>query len=112
MKKLEQVLLRLTIFSWAVFALLMATEVGLLSARWRGQGIAFRWQVWLLAGTVLVAAYDSISDVRCRCCGSKDNLSVLGWFTSREQLCSPCLTWDPGVERAAEYNELIKALKS
>ncbi len=112
MKGLARALLKLTIFAWSIFAFLMTIEVGLLPARLRGAGLAFRWQVWLLAGTVMVAAYDSISDVRCACCGSKDNLSVIGWFTKREQLCRTCLTWDPGVERNAELNELVKALKS
>ena len=99
MKTLEQLFFRLTVVCWMFFAWLLATEVGLLSASLRGDGVAFRWQVWLLAGILVLAAHDLVSELRCRCCGSREDLSVLALFTrSRELLCRRCLRWDPGVE--------------
>ena len=98
MKTLGHSLLRLAIFCWIFVAWLLATEVGLFFASLRGDGILFRWQVWLLASIVLLAAHDRLFELRCRCCGSRENLSALGLFSSsRELLCRSCLRWDPGV---------------
>ena len=121
MQRLEKSLLRTAVASWAFFAWLMATEVGLLPANWRGDGVFFRWQVWLLAGIVVVAARDFVSQVRCRCCGSREQISPFGLLTSRELLCRSCLNWDPGVlpvegkltvAETPEYADLFEALKN
>ena len=121
MKRLEKSLLQMAVASWVFFAWLMATEVGLLPGNWRGDGVFFRWQVWLLTGIVLVAARDFASQARCRCCGSRENFSLLGLLTSRELLCRSCLNWDPGVlpvegklpaTESAEYADLFEALNN
>ncbi len=97
MKILERCLFRLAWGSWMFVAWLLSTETGLLPARLRGDGMLFRWQIWLLAGVVSFAGRDLLGDLRCRCCGSREDLSVLALFTrSRELLCRRCLRWDTG----------------
>ncbi len=97
MQKWEDFLLQMAVASWVFFAWLITTEVGLLPANWRGAGVLFRWQVWLLAGIVMVATRDFVSQVRCRCCGRRKQISPLGLLTSRELLCRSCLNGNPGV---------------
>jgi hypothetical protein len=41
-----------------VFVFRIAAEVGLLSARWRVDGVFFRWQVWLLASLFAIGLRD------------------------------------------------------
>lgn len=102
MKTIASSLLRLSVFCWIFFAGLLAAELGLLPASWRGEGVFFRWQVWLLAGMLLMAAQDCLADLRCRCCGSREDLSPLALFTrAHEILCRRCLRWDPQIEPQA-----------
>ena len=49
MRILEKTLLKVGLVFGVFFVFRIATEVGLLSARWRLDGVFFRWQVWLLA---------------------------------------------------------------
>lgn len=121
MKRFEKSLLQTAIGSWVFFTWLITIEMGLLPANWRGDGVLFRWQVWLLVGIVLVAARDYVSQVSCRCCGSREQISPLGLLPSRELLCRSCLNWDPGVlpaearlpsKKTTEYAELFEALKN
>lgn len=99
MKTLERWFFRLNFGCWAFVAWLLATDTGLLPANLRGDGVLFRWQVWLLAGIVLLSGRDFLSELRCRCCGSREDLSVLALFTrSREWLCRRCLRWDIEVQ--------------
>jgi hypothetical protein len=58
--KLDTALLRIAVAVWAFFAFLIAGEAGLLSARFRGEGTLFRWQLWLLAGIFVVALRDAL----------------------------------------------------
>lgn len=113
MKSLEDFLSRGIIVSWLVFAFLLFTEAGVV-ARPGGEHLVFRWQVWLLLGIVLFVLRDLVVDLRCRCCGSHQDLSLLGLLRSREVLCLRCMSWDPGVterEPDSEYAELVKALR-
>ena len=96
MQKWERALLRMTVASQAAFAWLIAADVGTLPANLRGDGVLFRWQVWLLAGLVLIATRDFVSQVRCRRCGSREQISPLGVLPSRQLLCRNCLGWDSG----------------
>ncbi len=113
MPVIEKSLLRLAFISWAVFAWLLAAEAGLVS-RFHVEGLFFRWQLWLLAGIFLVAAREKLADLRCRCCGNHEDLTLFGLLHSGEWLCWRCLKWNPGEEPAAEgeYAELFKALKN
>ena len=115
MKTLGKFLLRGVLGSWAIFAFLLAGEVGLVPENLRGEGIAFHWQIWLLLGIFLFVVRDLVVDFhpRCRCCGSTEHISVLGLVTSRELLCRRCLSLDPGTVPShadGEYAELVKAL--
>ena len=97
MPKWERALFQMAVASGAFFAWLLAAEVGLLPANSRGAGVLFRWQVWLLASLSLIATRDFVSQVRCRCCGSREQISPLGLLPLRELLCRNCLSWDAGV---------------
>jgi hypothetical protein len=113
MKSMEGWLSRAMIGSLLMFAFLVVTEAGLVAFRVEGEHLALRWQVWLLASIVLFAVRDVVSDLRCRCCGSHDDLSFLGLLRVREVLCLRCMSWDPGVREDqpdSEYAELVKAL--
>lgn len=96
MQKWERALLRMTVASQAACAWLIAADVGMLPTNARGHGVLFRWQVWLLASLVLVASRDFVSQIRCRRCGSREQISPLGLLPSRHLLCRSCLSWDPG----------------
>jgi hypothetical protein len=61
MTRINKALLRIAICFGAIFAFLIATEVGLLSARFRGAGICFHWQVWLLAGIFAISLRDLLA---------------------------------------------------
>jgi len=121
MRSLEDFLSRGIIVSWLVFAFLLVTEAGMVAFHPDSEYLVFRWQVWLLLGILLFAVRDLVSDLRCRCCGSHDDLSFLGLLRSREVLCLRCMSWDPGIiERESqkessrfdgEYAELVKALR-
>ncbi len=105
MKTLERSLFRLTVGSWMFVAWLLSTETGLLPANLRGDGVFFRWQIWLLAGIMSLSGRDLLSELHCRCCGSREDLSVLAIFTrSRELLCRRCLRWDVGEQPAAAHS--------
>ncbi len=113
MKRLEDILSRGVIVSWLVFAFLLVTEAGVVAFHPEGEHLLFRWQVWLLLGIFLFALRDLVADLRCRCCGSHDDLSFLGLLKSREVLCLRCMSWDPGTNQRqpdSEYAELVKAL--
>lgn len=115
MKTLGKYMLRGVIASWLFFAFLLAGEVGLVPDRLRGEGMAFHWQIWLLAGILLLVVRDQIVDFKphCRCCGSTENIAPLSLITQRELLCRTCLTWDPGPlpsRNEGEYADLVKAL--
>lgn len=96
MQKWERALLRMTVASQAAFAWLIAADVGMLPANLRGDGVLFRWQVWLLASLVLVASRDFVSQIRCHRCGSREQVSLLGLLPLRHLLCRSCLSWDSG----------------
>ena len=115
MKTLGKVLLRGMLGSWAFFAFLLASEVGLVPDTLRGEGLAFRWQIWLMVGILFMVVRDQVMDYqpRCRCCGSTEDIAPLSLVTSHELLCRRCLSWDPGIEpnqADGEYAELVKAL--
>lgn len=97
MQKWERTLLKMAIGSGAFFAWLLAAETGLLPADSRGDGVLFRWQVWLLASLSLIATRDFVSQIRCVTCGSREQISPLRLLPSREVLCRTCLNWDPGI---------------
>ena len=116
MRSLEDFLSRGIIVSWLVFAFLLVTEAGMVAYHPGGEHLVFRWQVWLLLGIFLFALRDLVADLRCRCCGSHEDLSFLGLLRSREVLCLRCMSWDPGVterqpQPESEYAELVRALR-
>jgi hypothetical protein len=90
MRILDKTLLRIALGFGAFFVFRIATEVGLLSARWRGDGVFFRWQVWLLACLFTIALRDLVSTLRCRACGERNVSTLRGLFTVGEVLCPPC----------------------
>jgi hypothetical protein len=91
MRKLDTALLRIGLASWAFFALLIAVEAGLLSARFRGAGMFFRWQLWLLAGIFVAALRDLLASTRCRQCREWKVPALRGLFTMGEVICQTCL---------------------
>jgi hypothetical protein len=68
MRKLDTTLLRIGMALWAFFAYLIAIEAGLLSSRFRREGLFFPWQLWLLAGIFVVTVRDQLASMRCRAC--------------------------------------------
>lgn len=121
MRRLEDFLSRGIIVSWLVFAFLLITEAGLVAFQPEGEHLVFRWQVWLLLGIFLFALRDLVADLRCRCCGSHEDVSFMGLLRSGELLCLRCMSWDPGTTEPqakkessrfdGEYAELVKALR-
>jgi len=91
MRKLDTALLRIGLAFWAFFAFLIAIETGLLSARFQGAGMFFRWQLWLLAGILVVALRDLLASTRCRQCPEWKVPALSGLFTMGEVICQPCL---------------------
>ncbi len=91
MKKLDTALIRVGLGIGAVFAYLIAIEAGLLSARFQGNGILFRWQVWCLAGIVVIAARDKLSSTYCHECHEWEVPTILGLFTTGKVVCRACL---------------------
>src|SRR5580658_5089231 len=90
MRKLDTTLLRIGLISGSVFAFLIGIEAGLVSARFRGEGIFFRWQLWLLAGISAVTLRDMLASLRCRVC---DEWTVPAWrglFGMGEMICQSC----------------------
>jgi hypothetical protein len=121
MRILQRLLLRLILVAGAGFVYLLAADLRLAPKVFRLQGLLAHWQVWLLAAIFLIALRDMVQEqaarLRCRCCGSPEDLTLRGLFVSREVLCKPCLRWDPGVLEPAEqpatkeYAELFEALE-
>lgn len=97
MEKWEKALLQMAVASGGLFAWMIGIEVGMLPAEARGDGVLSRWQVWLLAGLVLIATRDFVSQVRCHSCRSREQISVLGLLPFRELTCRKCLSWDAGI---------------
>lgn len=97
MQKWEKVLFQMTVVSGAFFVWLISVDVGMLPANFRGGSVLFRWQIWLLASLCLVATRDFVSQIRCRCCGSRERISPLRLLPRRVLLCRNCLGWDSGV---------------
>src|SRR5579871_5279967 len=90
-------MLRGALASWAIFAYLLGCEVNLVPSRlsaiglFPGLSIAFHWQVWLLIGIVLFATRDTITDLRCQTCGSREKLAFFRWVVHRKLECRPCV---------------------
>jgi hypothetical protein len=91
MRKLDTTLLRIEIAIWAFFAYLISTEVGLLSERFRGAGLFFRWQAWCLAGILLIVLRDVLASTRCRACNERELPTLRGLFTTGQVLCPSCV---------------------
>jgi hypothetical protein len=91
MRILDTALLRMALASWAFFVWFIAAEAGLLSARFQGQGILFRWQVWLLAGIFTVSLRDLLGSARCRKCQARELPTLRGLFSRGEIVCQWCL---------------------
>jgi hypothetical protein len=90
MRKLNTALLRISLVSGGFFAFLIAIETGLVSARFRGEGILFRWQVWLLAGISAVTLRDLLASLRCRVCEEWKAPAWRGLLGAGEMICEPC----------------------
>ena len=90
MSKLDNALLRIALAFWAFFGFLIAIEAGFVSARFRGEGVFFRWQLWLLAGIFVVAVRDLLASLRCRICNGPE-IPMLPGLLLGKMLCRPCL---------------------
>ena len=90
MKTLDNALLRIGLAIWAFFAFLIAIETGFVSARLRGEGIAFRWQAWLLAEIFVMALRDVLAPVPCGECRERKAPTLRELFTMGEVVCQPC----------------------
>jgi len=90
MRILDTALLRTGLVIGGFFAFLIAIEAGLLSARFRGAGMLFRWQLWLLAGIFVVALRDQLASMRCGACGQSKLPSVRDLLGMGEIICRPC----------------------
>src|SRR5712672_3494134 len=91
MRKLDTALLRIGLTFGACFALLIGIEVGLLSTKFRGEGMLFHWQAWLLAGIFVFTLRDLLSSTYCHACQEWDVPTFRGLFTTGTGiLCSSC----------------------
>src|SRR5579871_4468562 len=68
MRILDTALLRIGFVTGGSFAFLLAVEAGLLAARFRGEGVVFRWQLWLLAGIFVATLRDQLASMNCSKC--------------------------------------------
>ena len=100
MQKWERALHQMALGSGAFFAWLLAVETGLLLADPPGDGVLFRWQIWLLATLGLMGTRDFVSQIRCVTCGSRAQISPLRLLPLRELLCRCCLNLDQEVVSA------------
>ena len=91
MQKWERALLQMAGASVTFFAWLMAAEVGFLPDNSRGDGVLFRWQVWLLASLVLIATRDLVSQVRSR----RESRAPAAAFTAMPDVLKPLWTRRP-----------------
>ena len=62
MKTLEKALLGMSVPVWSFFAWLIACEVEIFPESFRGTGTIFHWQIWMLAGIVLIVARSYVDD--------------------------------------------------
>jgi hypothetical protein len=90
MRTLDIALLRTGLVIGGFFAFLIAIEAGLLSARFRGEGMLFRWQLWLLAGIFVVTVRDQLASMRCRTCRQWKAPSVRELFGAGMIICQSC----------------------
>jgi hypothetical protein len=110
MKIMDTALFRVGLAFWARFALLVAVDASLLPARFHGQGMFFRWQVWLLAGIFTVALRSLLRSTRCGECHEWKAPALKGLFTMGEVLCRPCLK--PRECSAAKSEERLLAAEA
>lgn len=100
MQTLEKVMLQTSVGAWGLAAWLLLCDAELIPERFAINsinGMTLHWQIFLVAGAVLLATRDQVSDLRCRCCGNHADLSFRAIFKFRELLCKSCLAWDPQV---------------
>ncbi len=90
MRTLDAALLRIAVMVGSFFAFLIAIESGLLSARFRGEGLLFRWQLWLLAGIFVVTLRDQLAALRCRACRQWNAPSLRALFRMGKMICRSC----------------------
>jgi hypothetical protein len=90
MNKLDTALLRIGLAFGAFFAFLIAIEAGFIPARFRGEGMFFRWQLWLLAGIFAVTVREQLAAVRCCTCRQWNAPSLSGLFGMGKIICQPC----------------------
>jgi hypothetical protein len=122
LEKADKITLRVALSAWCVCAYLVTCEMELVPQRLSPAGKIpegwLHWQVWLLAGILLVAIRDVFVDLRCVTCGTRENLLLGRWLLARKLLCSACREQEAAahiqpVEREevpAEYAELFEAL--
>ena len=115
MRIVEKTMLQVAVASGCLAAWLLICDAAVLPARFTFTSQYLHWQIFLVLGAVLLATRDQLTDFRCRCCGSHEDLSTRALVTSRELLCKSCLTWDPQIAPAEsvqpEYSDLLEALK-
>jgi len=90
MKTLDNALLQIGLAIWASFAFLIAIETGFVSARLRGDGIAFRWQAWLLAAIFVMALRDLLVAAPCSECRERKVPTMRELFTMGDVVCQGC----------------------
>jgi len=123
LEKVVKITLRVALSAWGVCAYLVTCEMELVPQRLSPVGRIpegwLHWQVWLLAGILLVAIRDVFVDLRCGTCGTRENLLLGRWLLARRLLCSGCREQEVAAKAQpaeleevvpAEYAELFEAL--
>jgi hypothetical protein len=122
LEQVDKITLRAALGAWGVCAYLVACEMELVPQRLALAGRIpegwLHWQVWLLAGILLVAIRDIFVDLRCVACGTRENLLLGRWLLARKLLCGGCREQEVAAEARsteleevpAEYAELFEAL--
>ncbi|GEM_PF-5483995 len=90
MRILDTALLRIGFVTGGFFAFLLAVEAGLLSARFRGEGVVFRWQLWLLAGIFVATLRDQLASMNCSKCRQWKPASFKDLFGTEKIVCRAC----------------------
>ena len=90
MRTLDTALLRIGLVIGGFFAFLIAIEAGLLSARFRSEGVFFHWQLWLLAGISVATLRDHLASLRCDTCSQWKAPSLGGLIGMGRIICQTC----------------------